>query len=382
MIFTKKTNLLILAAAPISGAFQMIQDIVTHIDKQKFNMFIAHKPDYVNWEEEARNVSDAGALLVPLRGARLFDIRGFWDLITIINKRKVDILHCWDVMGVPARIIGKLMGMKVIDEWANPPPIFPSDISPKYYYLNYYTSFLVDGYISCSKEILDRYMEQRPVVLTGRKRSAIYNCLELETISVKKNDHKSIRSCFGISERDIVLANIGYFNKQKAQWDLLHAFADIRREHEHVRLIIVGWGKLEKYLKDVAESLGLSKQVVFTGKRMRKEVFEILSITDLFVLSSHWEGFGIVLTEAMAAGKPVVATNTDGAREVVEDGKTGILTPIGHPKLLAETISALLNQPERMADMGRRGRERVRRLFDCQRFIRGYEAFYQSVLRP
>lgn len=375
-----KITILILSAAAISGAFRVIFDIVRYIDKEKFNIIVAHKPYFRHWAEESRKIEGAGAVIAPLRGSRLFDIRGFWDLHNIIRNKKVDILHCSDALGVPARIIGKALGSKVVERWGNPPPLIASQISRKHYHINYWTSFLVDGYIACSKEVLTRYIEQRPVILANKKRMYIDNCLDTENIRIAQEDCKLTRDRFGIREYETVLTNIGYFNEQKAQWDLLHAFSDIRRAHENVKLLLVGWGRLEKYLKDFAESLGISEFVVFTGKCSRTEVFEILSITDLFLLSSHWEGFGIVLTEAMAAGKPVVATNTDGAREVVEDGKTGILTPIGHPKIFAETVSALLNQPEQMADMGRRGRERVRRLFDCQRFIRGYEAFYQSVL--
>jgi glycosyltransferase involved in cell wall biosynthesis len=124
----------------------------------------------------------------------------------------------------------------------------------------------------------------------------------------------------------------------------------------------------------------LQDRVVFTGKLERPDVFAILSISDIFVLSSHWEGFGIVLAEAMALGKPVVSTDTDGGREVVKNGETGILVPIKNPRVLARAILNLLEQPDLMTRMGQKGKKRVRELFNCEQFIKGYEDFYKAVL--
>ena len=177
-----------------------------------------------------------------------------------------------------------------------------------------------------------------------------------------------------------MLTNIGYLNEQKAQADLLQAFKKILDRRSDVRLFIIGWGPLENKLKQMTEHLGLEDKVIFTGKLTRSQVFEVLSITDIFVLSSHWEGFGIALAEAMALGKPVVSTDTDGSREVVENGKTGILVPIGNPQLLAEAILYLLERPDLMIQMGEQGLKRVTQLFNCEQFIKGYEDFYAEVL--
>jgi glycosyltransferase involved in cell wall biosynthesis len=376
-----KINVLILSAAPLSGSFRMILDIVEYIDKSKFRVIIAHKPFFSEWVEESEALEKAGAKLVPLRGSGLFDVRGYWDLFNAILKGKVDILHCWDVMGIPARFVGKALGVKIVEEWANPPPKPASQMSYKHYYLNYWTSILVDGYIACSKGVMSRYIEKRPVILSNRKFIYIYNCLNTDTIWIAREDFASIRNRFGICENETVLTNVGYFNIQKAQTDLLFAFEAVCRDHKNVKLILVGWGDLGEKLKNLSQHLGISDRVIFTGKCIRSEVFEILSITDLFVMSSHWEGFGIVLAEAMGFGKPIIATDTDGAREVIENGKTGILTPIGDTEVLANTISTLLNNPDWMANMGRKGKERVLRLFNCKQFIRGYENFYQSFLK-
>jgi len=189
-----------------------------------------------------------------------------------------------------------------------------------------------------------------------------------------------VRRRYNLGDHEKVLTNIGYFNVQKAQNDLLQAFKHISDRRMDTRLFIIGWGTMERELKDLTQSLGLKDKVIFTGRLKRPQVFEILSITDLFVLSSHWEGFGIVLTEAMSLKKPVVSTDTDGSREVVEDGKTGFLVPINSPDMLAEKVLDLLAKPELMAQMGQEGFARVKRLFNIEQYIKGYEAFYDSIL--
>jgi glycosyltransferase involved in cell wall biosynthesis len=376
----KKINILMFSAGMISGAFRRMMDIIERIDHTKFQMFVAYKPDYAEWgKNEIDLIIKSNAKIIPLRGKLLFDARGFIDLWKTLHKEKIDILHCWDVLGVPARIIGRLSGVKIVEEFANPPPIIFSGISLKHYLINKVTSIFVHGFIACSNEVMKRYQEKKPVLLKNKLQSVIYNCVNVPDLDMTGENISSIRGRYNLRNKEFVLTNIGYFNVQKAQADLLHAFKKVVDKRSDVRLIIIGWGRLENELKQLAKHLELNNKVIFTGKLTRPGVFEILSITDLFVLSSHWEGFGIVLTEAMAVGKPVVSTDTDGSREVVEDGKTGILVPIKKPQIMAETILNLLRSPESMAKMGKQGLKRVTQYFNCEQFIKGYEQFYRDI---
>jgi len=321
-----KIRILMFSAGMISGAFRMMIDIIEHIDTNRFRIYVAYKPEYAEWGiYEIDLITNAGAKIVPLRGKCLFDLRGFIDLWIALQKEKIDILHSWDVLGVPARIIGKFAGVKVVEEFANPPPVVMSGISLKHYLINKMTSVLADGFVACSNGIMQRYKEKKTLFLQNKILSVVYNCVEVPLFNLSKNDTSLLRKNYNIEDNELILTNIGYFNEQKAQTDLLKAFKKVAEKRSNVRLFLVGWGRLEERLKRNTKHLGLEDKVIFTGKLTRPQVFEILSITDLFVLSSHWEGFGIVIAEAMALGKPVVSTDTDGSREVIENGKTGIL---------------------------------------------------------
>jgi glycosyltransferase involved in cell wall biosynthesis len=368
------------SAGVISGAFRMMMDIIKYIDKKKFQVIVAYKPKYAQWGAyEKDSIMNSGIKLVPLRGKSLFDPRGFIDLWNILHKEKIDIIHSWDVLGVPARIIGKLAKVKIVEEIANPPPKLISQISLKHYLINKMTSVLVDGFIACSNEIMNRYHEKKLIYLKNRLLAVIYNCVEIPDFEISTEKIVQIRKEYDLRDREVVLTNIGYFNEQKAQSDLLLAFKQIVTRRSDVRLFIVGWGPLEQKLMKLTKQLTLQDKVIFTGKLNRQEVFEILSITDLFVLSSHWEGFGIVLAEAMALGKPVVSTDTDGSREVVANGKSGIIVPVNDPRSLTDAILHLLARPDLMLEMGQEGLKRVNKLFNCEQFAEGYEKFYETV---
>jgi glycosyltransferase involved in cell wall biosynthesis len=376
-----RINILMFSAGMISGAFRRMMDIVEHVDTRRFQIFVAYKLDYAEWGKyETDLIIKACAKIVPLRGKRLFDLRGFMDLWNILRKEKIDILHSWDVLGVPARIIGKLAGATIVEEFGNPPPALISEISLKHYLINKVTSVFVDGFVACSNGVMKRYQEKKPVFLRNKILSVVHNSIDVPHLNVSKNNISLLSKKYNLADHEVILTNIGYFNEQKAQDDLIEAFKKVANQRAGTRLFIVGWGRLENKLKNLTKHLGLEQKVIFTGKLSQAQVFEILSITDLFVLSSHWEGFGIVLVEAMALGKPVVSTDTDGSREVVENGKTGVLVPIKRPEILAQTVLDLLEKPDLMAQMGGEGLKRVAKLFNCEQFIKGYEAFYRSVL--
>ena len=377
-----RTKILMLSAGAISGSFQIMMDILNRIDTDKFLVYAAYKPEFAEWgNDEIDAILNAKAKLVALRGKRLFGITGFIDLWKTLQREKIEILHSWDVLGVPGRIIAKLSGVKIVEALLNPPPVVPYDISWKHYMISKWTSILVHGFVACSNGVLQQYRKQQPLFLRGKKLSVVYPCVDTPNKQLSQAETSHLRELYALRQNDTVLTNIGYFNIQKAQSDLLNAFKSVTSKAPHTKLFLVGWGKLENHLRTLTKELGLLDKVIFTGKLRRSQVFDILSITDLFVLSSHWEGFGIVLTEAMALEKPVISTETDGSREIVEHGKTGILVPTGSPEILAEAILNLISKPALMKKMGRHGLKRVKETFDCKRFAMAYESFYLAVLQ-
>jgi glycosyltransferase involved in cell wall biosynthesis len=131
-------------------------------------------------------------------------------------------------------------------------------------------------------------------------------------------------------------------------------------------------------LRVYASERGVDDLVTFEG--FRADVPQVMADLDVFVLPSLWEGFGLVLVEAMAAGRPVVASAVGPISEIVVDGVTGLLVPPGDPDALAEAIVRLLQDPELAAALGRAGRARVERELRVDTMVTRTEALYDELL--
>lgn len=176
---------------------------------------------------------------------------------------------------------------------------------------------------------------------------------------------------------------IGRISPWKGQHIFLRAAAQVHQRFPSAHFFIVGGAMFgeahyEREVRSLVESLGISSVVTFTG--FRNDVQNAIADMDLIVhASTTGEPFGQVIIEGMAAGKPVIATNGGGVPEIVEDGKTGILVPMGDVQAMADAIVQMLADPERAAQMGICGQERVRNHFTIEQKARKVEAVYQEM---
>jgi glycosyltransferase involved in cell wall biosynthesis len=175
---------------------------------------------------------------------------------------------------------------------------------------------------------------------------------------------------------DVPLAlAVGRLIAQKDHATLLHAFARVREAQPDARLAILGGGPLEAETRALASSLGLADAVALPG---RTEIRDWLERADVFVHTSRWEGFGIVLLEAMLARLPIVATRVSAVPEVVADGETGVLVDPGDVEGVARGVGGLLADPERAARLGTAGHDRARSEFSVERMVERTLAVYRE----
>jgi glycosyltransferase involved in cell wall biosynthesis len=142
--------------------------------------------------------------------------------------------------------------------------------------------------------------------------------------------------------------------------------------------VLAGDGPLRPRLEELARSLGLAERVLFLGHR--DDVPALLASCDLFVLPSLYEGLPLSLLEAMASGRPAIATDVPGSNEVVHHAESGLLVPRADPLALADAIRRLLADPAAAERLARAGRARVDRDFSVERMVRGVEAVYDQLL--
>lgn len=161
---------------------------------------------------------------------------------------------------------------------------------------------------------------------------------------------------------------------QKGLSNLLDAVRLLLPNYPKLHLIIMGVGELEADLRAQAAVQGLGAAVHFLG--LRRDVSEVLQVLDIYVMPSLWEGLPMALLEAMAAGCPIVATNTGGVGTAIENGTTGVLVEPGELKSLTDGIAHLLNAPDLAKQMGRAARKAFEERFSAAVMARQYEELY------
>lgn len=181
----------------------------------------------------------------------------------------------------------------------------------------------------------------------------------------------------GIPPAAPLLLAVGRLIEQKDHATLLRAFALVRDQVPDARLAILGSGPLEGATRGLAEELGLSDAVVLPG---RTEIRDWLLRADVFVHTSRWEGFGIVLLEAMLASLPVVATRISAVPEVVVDQETGFLVDAGDENAVAASLVALLNDRARAHALGEAGRQRALKEFSVARMVERTQTVYAEAV--
>jgi glycosyltransferase involved in cell wall biosynthesis len=192
------------------------------------------------------------------------------------------------------------------------------------------------------------------------------------------NKRAQWRQAHGIEPHATVLTHVGRFAPPKNHALLIEAFAQTRADTP-LYLLLVGGGELENAVQEQVAQLGLENRVRFLG--VRADVADILRASDVFVLSSRWEGNPMSVMEAMAAGLPVVSTAVGGVPELVREGETGLLVPSEDAAALAQAMQALVDDPVRRQAMGAAARRHAVAHFDIRHTVRGYEQLYESLLR-
>ncbi len=187
------------------------------------------------------------------------------------------------------------------------------------------------------------------------------------------------RDSLGAAPGDLLVLSAGRLHGQKRFDLLLEAFAGIRERVPTARLAVVGTGSLREDLAARARALGLADRALFAG--FRADMPAVHAAADLFVLSSDDEGLPMVVLEAMAAGRAVVATDVGSVRDLVEDGATGLVVPRRDPGALGSAVERLLADGARRRAMGEAGRARVRERFPLRRCVEETEAFLLRVAK-
>ncbi len=212
-----------------------------------------------------------------------------------------------------------------------------------------------------------------------QKITLIENGIDTDVSSKRLNDYDKteLRKYYGVHDSNFVIGSVSKLQKTKGYQYLIEAMPAILKAYPKTKCILIGEGKYKKTLLRLARKLKVEHHVLFPGQL--EDVSFVLQMIDLFVLPAVWgEGFGLSILEAMAFGRPIVATNTGSVYTLVKEGENGLLVPIRDAQALADAIIYLTQHPELLEQMSRKSLQVAKAEFPLEAMINKMIALYES----
>jgi len=228
-----------------------------------------------------------------------------------------------------------------------------------------------DGVTAVSEYLRQETQEHFDI---GCDMEVIPNFIDTDRFRRSQKDHFKQALC---PDGEKVLVHVSNFREAKRAPEVVDIFSKLRAEGFDLKLLLVGDGPDRVPTERLARERGVYDDVRFLGKQ--EPVEEILAIADVFVMPSGSETFGLAALEAMACGVPVVASNIGGLPELVVDGETGYLCPLGDVDAFAERAARLLGSEEHQSEMAAAARRRAVEVFDIDKVVPRYEDYYERV---
>jgi glycosyltransferase involved in cell wall biosynthesis len=227
---------------------------------------------------------------------------------------------------------------------------------------------------------VSNYLRQRLIAsgLAPNRVVTVHNAINTDVfVSAVGIDRGEIRAELGIRPDVPVILTVGRLNPEKGHRYLLESAQLVWRHIPNLRVLIAGEGPLREQLEASVHSLHLDAVVSFLG--WRDDVASLMAISDLFVLPSTRESFGLVILEALAMGMPVIATRVGGVPEIVWTGETGILVKPRDAEALAKAMTWALTNPAQAGQLARQGQAVVRQRFSVQAMVKATNRIYHEV---
>lgn len=355
----------------IGGLQQVVVNLCKTIDRRQFDI------EVLCLRTLGEFVPDVEALGIPVmllpQKADGPDYLAFRKVARILRDRRIDVIHTHNTQPLVDGVIGGLLaGVKTMIH-TDHARHFPD--KRRYMFAEWLLSHFVYRMVGVSEHTaanLVRYEHIAP-----RRIVTIPNGI-VDDLFVRPVDIARKRNELGIDAEGPVIGLGVRLTEQKGITYLLQALPELLRAHPRLTLVIAGDGAKEAELRQEARALGVDARVRFIGPRT--DMYEVIQTFDIYVLPSIWEGLPMVLLEAMAASRPIVATDVGGNATAVKHDVNGILVPPREPASLATTIDALLRDAGRARRYGASGRALFEQEFSAQQMARRYEALYRREL--
>lgn len=305
------------------------------------------------------------------------DARAYLALRRLFRERRPDLVHTHSgKAGVLGRLAARAAGVPIIVHTIHGPSFGP------------FQGSLANAVFTAAERLAGRVTTHFVVVAQamaeqylaagiGRRDqfTRIVSGFDLAPFLAARNDPE-LRAQLGLRPEDFVVGKIARLFKLKGHDDLLDAAPALVRQCPRMKFLLVGDGTWRARLEARARALGLAQHVIFAGLVPPEQVPALVGVMDVVVHLSRREGLARALPQALAAARPVVAYDCDGAREVCREGETGFLVPPGNRALLQTRLLELAADPALRLRLGRQGQALVRDWFPLERMIEDLHRLY------
>lgn len=299
-----------------------------------------------------------------------------YDVAELIYKEKIDVLHTNTSVLVEGAIAARIAGKphvwhlhEILEGHPSLKPFLPL------YLVHRFFDLFSESVVVVSEALARSVSED---MAPGKVR-IINNGIDAPIVA--QSVRASVRKKLGIPEEGVIVCTVGHILKEKGPLNFVEAAIKILKERDDVWFISVGGigdSELYKGLEErIAEEQSRKARIRFLG--YRSDVQNIMSAIDIYVVSSETESFSLSALEAMAAGKPIVATKCGGPEEILVDGQTGLLVPVNDSDKMAKAVLSLINNSQERQKMGMLGKARFDSHYSAQRYCNNFEELYSSL---
>jgi len=371
--------LYVITKLELGGAQTQLLSLIRHLDKTRFRPFLFTAREGVLTGEAScvsgLTLKKSRCLERPINP--FLDFLALIELCLFIKKNNIGILHTHSSKaGILGRLAARLTGVKIVVHtvhgwsfndyqacWRRGFFVWlerlAAGFSTKIIVVSRYDRDhgLINGISSPDKYIIIRYgIDQAEFSASAQ----------------------GLRSALGIRSSDLVVGMVACLKKQKSPQDFVRLASLIAASASGVKFLLAGDGVLRKQLLKLIKKLHLENKIVLLG--WRRDIPEVLSLLDVFVLTSLWEGLPISVLEAMASSKAIVATDTGGIREVILERDTGFLVGRSDVGRMAQRVNLLLESAELRISLGRRARKSLGADFSIETMVKSTEGLYAVLM--
>jgi glycosyltransferase involved in cell wall biosynthesis len=345
------------------------------LDKAKFEPILVCS-NYQELDKWCTNFQGEGIKIYRLNVKSKHDPKHYFQLKKIIKEEKPDILHAhiWNpASGRYAYLVAKSTKIPLIITEHDPFKLTPLKDFFKRKALKYVSKIVAIS--NNNKKLLSQLYPEHKEKIT-----VVHNGLDItwwqsQLLRFTDEDLRHIKEdIFHCKENTLIVTTVAELNDRKGIKYLIKAVPEVAKKYPNVKFIIIGDGPNKSDYEHLIKKLDLENHVHLTGRQ--KEIPKLLKSSNIFLLPSIREGFGMVNLEAMITPLPIIATRAGGIPEVVEDGKTGILVNPGSSEELIKALEKLIPDVKLREKLSLAGHERVIQKFDARQMAVAYEKIY------